>query len=150
MTQSSKRQAATKLRRPTIRQRAGAIIADVQGYDAETRAAVFNALEDHELAELVRRAEAGETILDTTGERPAEDHDLRDFAHYLSNALRIARYNPLIPASLYNGLADALNDFENDLPSLARVSESEPHILLTLEAYATPTAAQTAKGGERD
>jgi hypothetical protein len=75
--------------------------------------------------------------------------ELKDFAHHLSEALRIARYSPMIPASLYNGLADALNDFENDLPSLTRVSESEAHILITLNAFIEQTAARTEKGGAR-
>jgi len=75
--------------------------------------------------------------------------ELRSFAHHLAEALRIARYSPMIPASLYNGLANALNDFENDLPSLTRLCESEPHILLTLNAFIEQTAARTEKGGAR-
>ncbi len=75
--------------------------------------------------------------------------ELRSFAHHLAEAIRIARYSPMIPASLYNGLANALNDFENDLPSLTRLCESEPHILLTLNAFIEQTAAQTEKGGAR-
>jgi len=50
-----------------------------------------------------------------------DNAELQNFAHHLAEALRIARYSPMIPASLYNGLADALVDFENDLPSLSRV-----------------------------
>jgi hypothetical protein len=79
----------------------------------------------------------------------AQGSELSHFAHHLAEAIRIARDNPILPARLYNGLANALNDFENDLPSLARVSESEPHILITLEAFIEQTAAQTAKGGAR-
>ena len=79
---------------------------------------------------------------------PAAD-ELRSFAHHLAEAIRIARHSPLIPASLYNGLSDVLIDFENDLPSLACVSESEAHILLTLNAFIEQTAAQTEKGGKR-
>ncbi len=75
--------------------------------------------------------------------------ELQNFAHHLAEALRIARYSPMIPASLYNGLANALNDFENDLPSLTGLCESEPHILLTLNTFIEQTAAQTAKGGTR-
>jgi hypothetical protein len=73
--------------------------------------------------------------------------ELQNFAHHLAEALRIARYSPMIPASLYNGLADALIDFENDLPSLSRVSESEAHILITLNAYIEQTAARAEKKG---
>jgi hypothetical protein len=78
-----------------------------------------------------------------------DNAELQNFAHHLAEAIRIARESPMIPASLYNGLSDALLDFENDLPSLARVNESEPHILITLEAFIEQTAAQTAKGGAR-
>ncbi len=78
-----------------------------------------------------------------------DNADLQNFAHHLAEAIRIARENPMIPASFYNGLADALIDFENDLPSLARVSESEAHILITLNAFIEQTAARTEKGGQR-
>ncbi len=137
-----------------IRQRAGAIIANLDAYDTDTRDAIYNALEGvpATLAELVKRAEAGETILDCTdaAHARADNRDeLQDFAHHLAEAIRIARENPMIPASLYNGLADVLIDFENDLPSLARVSESEAHILITLNAFIEQTAAQTEKGGTR-
>jgi hypothetical protein len=75
--------------------------------------------------------------------------ELQNFAHHLSEAIRIARENPMIPASLYNGLSDVLIDFENDLPSLACVNESEPHIILTLNAFIEQTAARREKGGAR-
>ncbi len=81
--------------------------------------------------------------------QPKPTDELKDFAHHLAEALRIARYSPMIPASLYNGLANALNDFENDLPSLTRLCESEPHILLTLNAFIEQTAARREKGGAR-
>jgi hypothetical protein len=74
-------------------------------------------------------------------------NELEQFTHHLAEALRITRFNPLIPASLYNGLADALLDFENDLPSLSLVGESEPHILLIIEHYISQTREQAAKGG---
>ena len=79
---------------------------------------------------------------------PAAD-ELRSFAHHLAEAIRIARDNPILPARLYNDLADALCNFENNLPSLARVSESEAHIRLTIDAFIEQTAAQTEKGGTR-
>jgi hypothetical protein len=81
--------------------------------------------------------------------QPKPTDELKDFAHHLAEALRIAHHSPMIPASLYNGLADALNDFENDLPSLTRMSESEPHILLTLNAFIEQTRERTEKGGTR-
>ncbi len=138
-----------------IRERAARVIANLDAYDTDTRDAIYNALEGvpAQLAELVTRAEAGETILDCTNAAHAGDTsaiaDLQEFAHHLAEAIRIARYSPLLPASLYNGLADALIDFENDLPSLARVSESEPHILITLNAFIEQTATRTEKGGTR-
>jgi len=133
----------------TLRQRAAAIIANAKRYNAGTRAAISRALDEGhaDLAECVKRAERGETILDISTAPPADE--LRSFAHHLAEALRIARYSPMIPASLYNGLANALNDFENDLPSLTRLCESEPHILLTLNAFIEQTAARREKGGAR-
>ncbi len=71
---------------------------------------------------------------------PADRDELQNFAHHLAEVIRIARNNPILPASHYNGLADALMNFENSLPSLARVSESEPHILLTVNAFIEQTA----------
>jgi len=81
--------------------------------------------------------------------QPKPTDELKDFAHHLAEAIRIARDNPILPARLYNGLANALNDFENDLPSLARVSESEAHIILTIDAFIEQTTEQTEKGGAR-
>jgi hypothetical protein len=57
---------STSTRRPSVKARARAIIADAERYDDETRHAINNALTDNssDLAELVRRAEEGEEILD--------------------------------------------------------------------------------------
>ncbi len=54
-------------RRPTVRQRAEQIIA-AEHIDHDTRAAIKNSLDtnDGDLAELVRRAESGEEIIDIT------------------------------------------------------------------------------------
>ncbi len=59
----------------TIKQRAAAIIADERTYDESTREAVYNALTSKaaDLTECVRRAEAGETILDLIGEQAKLD-----------------------------------------------------------------------------
>jgi len=78
-----------------------------------------------------------------------DNAELQNFAHHLAEVIRIARDNPILPACLYNDLADAFCNFENNLPSLARVSESEPHILLTINAFIEQTAAQAEKGGAR-
>lgn len=55
-----------KAKRPTLKQRARAIIDDPDRYDEDTRHAIRHALEREgsDLAEYVRRAERGETILD--------------------------------------------------------------------------------------
>jgi len=78
-----------------------------------------------------------------------DNAELRDFAHHLAEAIRIARDNPILPARLYNDLADALLSFENNLPSLARVSESEAHIRLTIDAFIEQTAERREKGDTR-
>ena len=56
----------TKAKRQTLKQRALAIIDNHHQYDEDTRHAVRNLLEEKspDLAEFVRRAERGETILD--------------------------------------------------------------------------------------
>jgi len=160
-TKKNSTTAAASRRPQTIQQRAARIIANAKRYDTGTRAAISRALDEGhaDLAECVKRAERGETILDISGttasvptmrqESEAAISELQNFAYHLAEALRIARYNPMIPASLYNGLADALLDFENDLPNLTQLGESEAHILITLEAFIEQTAAQTAKGGAR-
>lgn len=55
-------------RKGSVKQRARAIIDDADRYDEETRHAIKNSLDDGDgdLAELVRCAESGETILDTS------------------------------------------------------------------------------------
>jgi hypothetical protein len=52
----------------TLRQRAQAIIADIKGYETDTRASIAGALEsnDPDLASLVAHAEAGDTVWDLT------------------------------------------------------------------------------------
>ena len=58
----------------TIRQRAEAIINNKRRYDSDTREAIFNALakKHADLAECVKRAERGETILDITAPPASE------------------------------------------------------------------------------
>jgi hypothetical protein len=57
-----------KARRQSVKERARAIVAGAPGYDEETRHSIKNSLDenDPDLAELVRRAERGETILDVS------------------------------------------------------------------------------------
>ena len=138
-----------------IRERAGAIIANLDAYDTDTRDAIYNALEGvpATLAELVKRAEAGETILDCTdaahADLVAQGNELSNFEHHLAEVLRIAGDHPWIPVSLYNDLADAWNDFLNDLPSLRRFNEDERVIALAIETYATQTRERAEKGGAK-
>jgi hypothetical protein len=77
--------------RQSVKQRARAIVADAEAYDEETRNAIKNALdEDGDLAELVRRAEAGEQILDVSkplgGAPPQAEADAHDYAQKAYNA----------------------------------------------------------------
>jgi hypothetical protein len=138
-----------------IRERAARVIANLDAYDTDTRDAIYNALEGvpAQLAELVTRAEAGETILDCTdaahAELVAHGEELSRFEHHMGETLRIANSHPWIPASLYNGLSDAWNDFLNEMPSLARFYEDERVIALAIETYQTQTRERTEKGGAR-
>jgi hypothetical protein len=71
MTTTKKAQRATKGKaKAEAGDRARAIIADAKGYSRETRRALRRALETHDgyIAELVRRAEAGEPVI------PPPDH----------------------------------------------------------------------------
>jgi len=130
-----------------IRERAGAIIANLDAYDADTRDAIYNALEGvpAALAELVTRAKRGDTILDCTTQAE-QGSELSQFEHHLAEALRIGQSHPWVPASLYNDLADAWNDFLNEMTSRARFYEDERVIALALEIYHTQKAE---KGGAR-
>ena len=152
MKDSKKKAAKGTPRRLTVRQRAGLMIAESDDYDADTRTALYNALEgDNQamLAELVRRAWNGETILDLTSQTDdAPAAELKDFAHHLTEAIRIARDSETLPNSLYNDLAEAWCDFENRMPSLARLSESEEYMHLALTTYAKQIK-ERAKGGAK-
>jgi hypothetical protein len=76
----------------------------------------------------------------------AQPSDIEQFAHHLAEAIRIARYSEAPIGSLYNDLAGAWNDFENEMPSLSAVSESEAYINLALNMYVRQIAE---KGGAR-
>jgi len=71
---------------------------------------------------------------------------LSRFEHHLAEALRIGQSHPLVPASLYNDLADAWNDFLNEMTSRARFYEDERVIALALETYATQTRERAERG----
>lgn len=71
--------ATTKKRqRPaSVKRRAQTIVNDAEGYDAETREAIRRSLETGaaDLAELVRRAESGERIIDVSAHGTAESRE---------------------------------------------------------------------------
>ncbi|HEX8503706.1 MAG TPA: hypothetical protein VF659_24185 [Pyrinomonadaceae bacterium] len=94
-TKKVQKQGASRKSRPSVKTRARAIVADVDAYDEDTRHAIKNALDGDgsDLSELVRRAEAGETILDVSNPlrlaRPAVcvryepwESDAATFEHY--------------------------------------------------------------------
>lgn len=55
-------------RRPSVKERARRIVADVKGYDSDTRKSIRHMLDkdDKDLADFVERAEVGETVCDLT------------------------------------------------------------------------------------
>jgi hypothetical protein len=75
---------------------------------------------------------------------PAMADPLMAFADHLAAVLKIARESDAIPASFYNDLADAWNDFINELPSVGDFQESAAYIHLALV-----TRARLQKGGAR-
>lgn len=60
-------------------------------------------------------------------------------ALHLSEAIRITRERDDLSAGLYNDLAEAVTNFENNLPSSARMQESDRGILLALDFYIAQT-----------
>lgn len=99
------RKGSTSTRRPSVKSRARAIINDAKGYDAETRHALNNALEEDssDLAEMVKRAEAGEEILDISrplilpltiedirARNPLRDKEAAELVEQIANCLDAA------------------------------------------------------------
>jgi hypothetical protein len=130
-----------------LRQRAQAISTNTKRYDAITRKAVARALrEQHaDLADCITRAERGELINDLTAAEAAGragQDDLHLFDYHFAAALHLARYSPAISAVLYEGMADAWNNFQNDMPSLADFSAQPEFIRLALETDREQRAAR--------
>jgi hypothetical protein len=125
-----------------LRQRARAIIDDAEGYDAETREAIRRSLEsnDADLAELVRRAESSERILDVSAReedrealkaRAAEiiedvrgfDGDTRRAVFVALSNLNFAETNPQPPTKYTDvrfcegDLREAIRKAEQKLPA---------------------------------
>ena len=92
------------------------------------------------------RAQRGSAADKAHAEQVAQGAELSRFEHHLAEALRIGQSHPLVPASLYNDLADAWNDFLNEMTSRARFYEDERVIALALETYHTQ---KVEKGGAR-
>ncbi len=98
----------------TIRQRAQAIIDNKRRYDSDTREAIFNAMvkKHADLAECVRRARRGETILDLTSEEALAGVERLQGIPTLAAHISAVLTHPDTPAVMYNALADAVNDLD--------------------------------------
>ena len=99
-------------KRGILTQRARAIIDDPSRYDADTRHAVRNALEGNapDLAEYVRRAEQGDTILDLVKPLEGSPHGIAALAEHIAAVLA----HPETPEALYNAIVDEFTDWSND------------------------------------
>ena len=133
---SKKKTTPARRARATVRERAVAVITG-EAYDPDTRKsiAIALALRDDDLAELVRRAERGDTILDCRDEEnpPAPRRPAEAFAHHRAEALRVGRANPdLVPSCVYNYVGEAANELLN----CGLNFDSAPVLLLALEGYA--------------
>jgi hypothetical protein len=127
----------------TIRQRAEAIIANKRRYDSDTREAIFNAMvkKHADLAECVRRAERGETILDLTSEEALANVERLQGIPTLAAHISAVLTHPDTPAVMYNALADAVNSLNAPRGHF----DSATYIELCLQA----NAKATRKGSTR-
>jgi hypothetical protein len=128
----------------TIRQRAQAIIANKRRYDSDTREAIFNALakKHADLAECVRRAERGETILDLTSEEALANVERLQGIPSLAAHISAVLTHPDTPVVMYNALADAVNGLDAPRGHF----DSAEYIELCLRA----NTKATRKGGARE
>jgi hypothetical protein len=127
----------------TIRQRAQAIIANKRRYDSDTREAIFNAMvkKHADLAECVRRAERGETILDLTSEEALANVERLQGIPSLAAHISAVLSHPDTPVVMYNALADAVNSLDAPRGHF----DSAAYIELCLQA----NAKATRKGSTR-
>jgi hypothetical protein len=111
-TTAPKARATSKAK--TIRQRAQAIIANKRRYDSDTREAIFNAMvkKHADLAECVKRAERGETILDLTSEEALANVERLQGIPTLAAHISAVLTHPDTPVAMYNALADAVNGLD--------------------------------------
>lgn len=139
---TTKKQSSKKAsKRTSVKARARAIIADAKGYDDETRHAIKNSLEenDSDLAELVRRAESGEQILDVRGPVEGEDAEAEQF-----KAAAVAYARKAYDAALAHYEANHTDPFAlSRLPVIYGETDPEDfHIIVTLPGYLRDESVQ--------
>lgn len=123
--------------------RARAIVADSKGYDAETRRYIRNSLatsDAADLAEDVRRAEAGEECWDMADDLDGEPRPLPTLAEHIAAVLN----NPDTPTLIYEALSEGCNSLFNEVTGNRRgemLADSAAFIKLILDAA-------REKGGE--
>jgi hypothetical protein len=124
--------------RHTLKGRAEAIIANKRRYDSDTREAIFNAMvkKHADLAECVRRAERGETILDLTSEEALANVERLQGIPTLAAHISAVLTHPDTPVIMYNALADAVNSLNAPRGHF----DSAAYIELCLRANAKATS----------
>jgi hypothetical protein len=145
MTTKKSVQKKTTARR-TLKGRAEAIINNKRRYDSDTREAIFNAMvkKHADLADCVKRAERGETILDLTSEEAQENVERLQGIPTLAAHISAVLTHPDTPAVMYNALADVVNDLDKP----RRYFDSAAYIELCLRENAK--AAREAEREELD
>ena len=131
-------------KRELLTQRARAIIDDPSRYDADTRHAVRNALEGEspDLAEYVRRAEQGDTILDLVKPLEGPPDGIAALAEHIAAVLA----HPETPEALYNAIVDEFTDWSNDyLNSIEKTASFIESCLL----YHQSAQREQPEGGTR-
>ena len=132
-------------KRELLTQRARAIIDDPSRYDEDTRHAVRNALKGNapDLAEYVRRAEQGDTILDL--EKPLEGPP--DGIAALAEHIAAVLAHPKTPEALYNAIVDELSNWSSNYLSV--VDKTAPYIESCL-LYQQRAQREQLEGGQAD
>jgi nucleotide-binding universal stress UspA family protein len=123
--------------RKSLRGRAEAIVNDPRGYDADTRRAVSLSLEkddDETLAEIVRRAEAGDTVCDLTDPELQDRCDPEDLSVLLAAVMR----RPDLPRYAYDQIAEALGELFNRLDGRRqrRITDSQAYLAALFREHA--------------
>ena len=133
-----------KAKRQTLKQRAQAILDNPGCYDEDTRHAVRNALEGNapDLAEYVRRAEHGETILDLAKPLEGQPDGIAALAEHIAAVLA----HPETPEALYNAIVDELSNWSSNYLSV--VDKTAPYIESCL-LYHQRAQREQPEGGTR-